>query len=454
MPALHWFRRDLRLHDNPALTAAADASRSDGGEVVGLFVLDDETPNYQGYDYRVGGAQRWWLHHSLEALSKDMGGRLLLRHGRADKVVREVAKDIGASSVHAGRLEEPWERESEEALADLVTFHEQDTLVPPGEVRTGGGAYFKVYGPFWRALTHRLPPDEPLPKARVKWATPPKGDTLASWKLLPTKPDWSTGFDEDWTPGEEGAARHLEAFEAEVARYDARRNLPSEEGTSRLSPHLHWGEVSPRQLWYALHRLKGGSFLKELAWRDFARAAMLVQPDIGWTNGREKMNGLRHRTGKAADADFRAWAKGRTGYPIVDAGMRQLWTTGWMHNRVRMIVASFLAKHLLLDWRRGERWFWDTLVDADYGNNSLNWQWVAGTGSDSQIASRIMTPIGQSEKFGAGDYIRRWVPELADLDDRLIHDPPDEARGDYPTKIVEHREGRERYLAALAKARG
>lgn len=235
--------------------------------------------------------------------------------------------------------------------------------------------------------------------------------------------------------------------------YAARRDLPSQEGTSRLSPHLHMGEISARQLWHALDRRRGAKFLTELAWRDFSRSAMLAQPDIGSQDGRRNLAALPWRTGKAAGQDFIAWAKGRTGYPIVDAGMRQLWATGWMHNRVRMIATSFLTKHLLVDWRRGAAWFWDTLVDADYGNNSLNWQWVAGAGTDSQIFSRIMAPLTQSAKFDAAPFIRRWVPELAGLGDAEIHDPPDEARGAYPAKIVGHREGRERALAALAKAR-
>ena len=213
------------------------------------------------------------------------------------------------------------------------------------------------------------------------------------------------------------------------------------------------GEVSARQVWHSLHGKGGAKFLKELAWRDFSRQAMIAQPDIGWTNGRTAMNRLPWRAGKAADADFAAWTKGITGYPIVDAGMRQLWRTGWMHNRVRMIVASFLTKHFLIDWRRGERWFWDTLVDADYGNNSLNWQWIAGTGTASQMFNRIMAPLVQSEKFDAGDFIREWVPELAHLSDAHIHDPPDEARGGYPAKVIGHREGRDRALAALAKMR-
>ena len=435
---VHWFRRDLRLADNRALSAACAA-----GKVVPLFVLDDDTPG----DFRIGGAQRWWLHHSLTALSESLGGKLLLRRGKAADVVRAVAAEVGSSEVHANRLYEPWEAASEAALDDLVTFHDSDAIVPPERIATAAGTSFKVYGAFWRGLAEQLPPDEPgdVPAA-IDLAPLPMSDDLASWKLLPTHPDWATGFGTEWTPGEAGAAERLTDFAAEVAHYSARRDLPSEEGTSRLSPHLHWGEVSPRQVWRALHLRGGAKFLKELAWRDFARSAIRAQPDLGTRNGRAAFDRL---TWRDAPADLAAWQQGRTGFPIVDAGMRQLWASGWMHNRVRMIVASFLVKHLLIDWRAGAMWFWDTLVDADYGNNSLNWQWVAGTGTASQPFFRIMAPLVQSEKFAAADYIRLWVPELAHLSDAAIHDPADDVRGAYPLKLIGHREARERALAAF-----
>ncbi|MEO6433574.1 MAG: deoxyribodipyrimidine photo-lyase [Sphingomicrobium sp.] len=449
MPALLWFRRDLRLADNVALLAALA-----NGPVVPLFVLDDESPQWQGRDYRIGAAQRWWLHRGLAALNRSLGGKLVLRRGRAADVVVAVAGEIGASAIHATRLYEPWEIATEEALGNRLTLHDGDTLVPPSEVRTASGQSYKIYGPFWRRLSTLLPPSPPLPTPGAPTiADGPTSERLDAWGLRPTKPDWASKFGFDWTPGEAGAAAKLEEFAAHAAAYADQRNLPSIEGTSRLSPHLHWGEVSARQVWHRLDRRNGSKFLKELAWRDFSRSAMLAQPDIGWTNGGSRFNRLEWRTGREADADFAAWTRGRTGFPLVDAGMRQLWTSGWMHNRVRMIVASFLTRHLLIDWRRGERWFWDKLVDADYGNNSLNWQWVAGTGTDSQPFNRIMAPIMQSAKFDAAGYIRRWVPELAHLGDADIHAPADDQRGCYPLRIVGHAEGRARALAALAKLR-
>ena len=302
------------------------------------------------------------------------------------------------------------------------------------------------------AEPHDAPRDIPAPSL---W---PGSDDLADWDLLKTDPDWAKRFGEDWTPGEAAARARVADFIDEAADYDEARNLPSKEDSSRLSPHLHWGEVSPAYVWHriaAVGRGKAGvnTFLKELAWRDYAQNVILQFGDYARKNARDRFDALQWRTGKDAEADFAAWTKGRTGYPIVDAGMRQLWATGWMHNRVRMIAASFLVKHLLIDWRRGERWYWDCLVDADYANNAVNWQWVAGTGIDSNMFVRIMAPLSQSEKFAAGDYIRQWVPELAALDDDAIHDPHEAgcAPRDYPAKRIEHRAARERALAAYAQ---
>lgn len=275
---------------------------------------------------------------------------------------------------------------------------------------------------------------------------------IEDWCLLSVRANWARGFGEDWSPGEAEGLRKLDAWSGEVCRYEAHRDRPAEEDTSRLSPHLHFGELSPRQLYQGVAARHGAiKFLKELAWRDFTAGVIVSEPDYADRNGRPRYDRLPWRHGVAAKRDLDAWRQGRTGYPIVDAGMRQLWTTGWMHNRVRMIAASFLVKHLLIDWREGERWFWDCLVDADYGNNSVNWQWVAGTGIDSNMFGRIMAPLSQSEKFEAAPYIRQWVPELAHLPDDAIHDPEEAGLlpENYPPKIIGHREGRERALAAV-----
>jgi len=451
-PVLVWFRRDLRLSDQAALIAAASE-----GPVIPVYILDDETPRHRA----MGAASRWWLHHSLDALDRalrDRGSRLILRRGAAAEQLATLARETGAGRVHCLRHYEPWWRNAERAVArelELVC-HDGNYLAPPGSVTTGSGQPYKIYTPFWRALREHMPPPAPA-RAPHSIAAPgawPRSDRLEDWRLLPDKPDWAGGFRDEWTPGEEGARERLDAFVPIAAAYDVERNLPSKEGSARLSPHLHFGEISPATVWRRIEKARGDTtiFLKELAWRDYAQNIILQYPDYGMKNGRDALDSLAWRRSKA---DLLAWQRGRTGYPIVDAGMRQLWASGWMHNRVRMIAASFLIKHLLIDWREGERWFWDTLVDADYGNNSVNWQWTAGTGIDSNMFVRIMAPITQSAKFDAAAYIRQWVPELAHLPDDAVHDP--DAAGcrpeTYPAKIIGHREARERALAAAKQVR-
>ncbi|MFC3581477.1 cryptochrome/photolyase family protein [Sphingomonas hylomeconis] len=454
-PTLLWLRRDLRLADHAALLAAVDE-----GPVIPIYILDDDTPKHR----KMGGASRWWLHHSLASLDKklrDKGARLILRRGVAAEVLAELAEQTGAKRVHCLSHYEPWWRNAEHAVArklDLVC-HDGNYLSPPGTITTGAGQPYKIYTPFWRALNEHMPPPPPRPApdaipAPNHW---PDSDRLADWQLLPTKPDWAGGFAKEWTPGEGGAHERLADFLPHAVDYDTGRNLPSDELTSRLSPHLHHGEISPATVWHHVLKAKGDAtiYLKEIAWRDYAQNVILQYPDYGRENGRPNLDTLAWRTGAEAKADLEAWQQGRTGYPIVDAGMRQLWTSGWMHNRVRMITASFLIKHLLIDWRRGEEWFWDCLVDADYGSNTVNWQWTAGTGIDANMFSRIMAPLTQSAKFDAADYIREWVPELAGLGDAAIHDPDESGcrPRDYPAKIIGHREGRERALAAMKRTR-
>lgn len=446
VPVLVWLRRDLRLSDQPAFCAAASE-----GPVIPVFVLDDATAG----DRKLGGASRWWLHHGLEALARDLGKRqskLILRRGDAVAELVKIAEETGARSVYAIRHYEPWWREAEQALAERLDLHLHDGnyLLPPGHVVTGGGQPYKIYTPFAKAAMQLLPGREPLDAPKL--ANPeswPASDDLAGWKLLPEKPDWAAGLRGQWRCGEDAALGVLHDFLDRANRYETHRNLPSVEGTSRLSPHLHWGEISPTQVWRALAG-RGGQgitiFREELLWRDYAQGVIAQFPDYPQQNYREEFDRLPWRR---SEADLKAWQQGRTGYPIVDAGMRQLWATGWMHNRVRMIAASFLVKHLLIDWRDGERWFWDTLVDADYANNGVNWQWVAGAGIDANLFTRIMAPLTQSAKFDAADYIREWVPELAGLSDADIHDPSNDRRPEgYPAKLIGHREARERALAA------
>jgi deoxyribodipyrimidine photo-lyase len=455
MTQIVWFRRDLRLADQAALTAAVNS----GAPVIPVFILDDETPKHR----RMGGASRWWLHHSLQSLDKDLrklGSRLILRRGNVCDVLPALVAETGANAVHCIRHYEPWWRNAERALKETVplTKHNGNYLLPMGSVKTGSGGDFKIYTPFWRALSAHMPPAEPLP-APTRITAPdswPVSDNLDDWNLLPARPDWAGGMRDFWKVGEAAAHDRLNAFLPKAKRYDENRNFPSITGTSFLSPHLHFGEISPGQCWHAAMRA-GGSvevFLKELVWRDYGQNVITQYPDYASKNARGTFDALLWRDVKepAVAAELKAWQQGRTGYPIVDAGMRELWATGWMHNRVRMITASFLIKHLLIDWREGEQWFWDTLVDADYGSNATNWQWTAGTGVDSNMFVRIMAPLTQSEKFDAAAYIRKWVPELSELDAPYIHDPEEFGRRpkDYPAKIIGHRIARERALAAFA----
>lgn len=457
-PQIVWLRRDLRLSDQRAFCAAAES-----GPIVPLYVLDDE----RTADRKLGGASRWWLHGSLASLDASLGrhrSRLILRRGDAAKEIEKLAGELGTDQVHALRHYEPWWREAEEAVSQSLDLHLYDGnyLMPPGSVTTGSGDPYKIYTPFAKALTQAYPGADPLPEPSfTNPDTWPDTDNLKDWNLLPEKPDWAGGFREAWEPGESAAQAQLDDFAERVAEYEEDRNRPSIDGSSRLSPHLHWGEISPAQVWKALEGKRGqgvSTFRGEIIWRDYAQTVLCQFPRYPESNYRDRFDDFPWRNpnrGHLIEEDLRAWQKGRTGYPIVDAGMRQLWATGWMHNRVRMIAASFLIKHLLIDWREGERWFWDTLVDADYANNGVNWQWVAGTGVDSNMFPRIMAPLTQSEKFDAAGYIREWVPELADLSDEAIHDPSGEDRPEgYPDKIIAHKAARERALEAYATIKG
>ena len=465
-PVIWWLRQDLRLADNPALSAALKT----GAPLIALYILDDETPGV----WRIGGAARWWLHHSLRALAGDLetrGATLTLRRGRAAEILPELVRETGARAVFWNRQYEPFAIARDAVLkvaleqhGVVVTSSNGALLVEPWTVKTGSDGPFRVFTPFWKAASSRIAVDAllPQPKRIAAPAGPPRSDALEAWNLAPRAPDWATGFAPLWQPGEAGAKQRLAAFIDEaLPAYATDRDKPDRSGTSRLSPHLHWGEISPRTVWRAIAtRAEAGGgglssqadkFFSELGWREFAHHLLFHFPHIPDGNFRAAFDAFPWRQD---DNALRAWRRGRTGYPIVDAGMRELWTTGWMHNRVRMIVASFLIKDLLLDWREGERWFWDTLLDADLANNAASWQWVAGSGADAAPYFRIFNPVTQGEKFDPdGTYVRRWLPELAALDTRLIHRPWQSSTPpkDYPARIVDHAAARDRALAAFAK---
>ncbi len=420
-PVIMWFRQDLRITDQPALAAAAAA-----GSVIPLYILDDETPGAWCW----GGASRWWLHHSLRSLATKIP--LVYRHGLAERVLEQVIAETGAVSVYFTRDYAPWSGHLEARVKLLceragVACHRFGgfLLHEPESIRNGSGEFFKVYTPFSRACFAKGEPRVPKPAVRpALWDGSVKSETLESFSLLPINPDWSAGLNAAWRPGEASAQSLLRRFLGEgLPNYADGRDRPDQPNTSRLSPHLHWGEISPHQVWHVTRQAidastgkldRGGEkFLKEILWREFSYHLLHHVPDFPEQTFRTEFEDFQWSDDKTA---LRRWQKGETGYPIVDAGMRELWTTGTMHNRVRMIAASFLIKDLLVPWQHGERWFWDTLVDADIAANSASWQWVAGCGADAAPYFRVFNPVLQGEKFDPdGIYVKRWVPELREV---------------------------------------
>jgi deoxyribodipyrimidine photo-lyase len=471
MTILLWFRQDLRLRDNPALAYAAKH-----GLVLPVFILD-ETPEPHGRS--PGGAARWWLHHSLDALKRSLGG-LLLRRGDPRRIIPELVATCKVDAVCWNRCYEPHAIERDTSIkaalkrlgAGVESFN-ASLMHEPWQIKSGDGQPYKVYTPFWRACLRQNPAaPQPVPRFRLA-PFPVVSDRLDDWQLLPRHPDWAGGFASAWTAGEAAAAKRLNRFlRGNLNGYATLRDRPDGRNVSRMSPHLHWGEISPRQVWAATSRqleaeprarADGEKFLAELGWREFAYHLLYHFPDIPRANWKKEFDAFAWHGSRE---QLRAWQRGQTGYPLVDAGMRELWATGYMHNRVRMITASFLVKHLRIDWRCGEKWFWDTLVDADLANNVVGWQWVAGSGPDAAPYFRVFNPIEQGRKFDSdGDYVRRWCPELARLPAGYIHAPfeaPETVLKEagvrlaetYPAPIVGHKAAREAALASYQEIRG
>lgn len=478
--SLHWFRDDLRLADNPALAAAVA-----NGPTLCLYILDEG-----GARRPPGGASRWWLSRSLASLGASLaqrGGELVIMRGDPAAILPRVAAQAKVDLVTWNRR---YERETIALDTDLKTAltaagrrvgtFNAALLNEPWQVTTKTGDPVKVFSPYWRAARAlgEPPAPGPAPARIVPLPLPAALSAMAASRedlaLEPTTPDWAGGLREAWTPGEAGAATALTDFLCgPLDGYGEGRNRPDYVSTSRLSPHLRFGEIGPRQIWHATRSaVESGEatastsdaekFLSEIGWREFSYHLLFYNPELATRNFNARFDAFPWRRDEAA---LKAWQRGATGYPIIDAGLRELWTTGWMHNRVRMIVASFLIKHLLIDWREGEAWFWDTLVDADPANNAASWQWVAGSGADAAPYFRIFNPVTQGLKFDPdGLYVRRWVPEIAALPDALIHEPWKADTGtlrragirlgeSYPRPIVDLDAGRERALAALAATR-
>ncbi|NVN44620.1 deoxyribodipyrimidine photo-lyase [Asaia siamensis] len=478
-PALLWFRDDLRLADHPALNAALDAH----GECLCVYILDSS-----GSTRSPGGASKWFLHETLTAFSKSVeahGGNCLILEGDPAKLIPQLMKKAGAEKLYCHHRYQKAAREQDDAIAtalekagsEMVRLH-GTLLRAPETVTTKTGTPYKIFTAWWKGFKALGTPSQPV-------ATPNKC-ALKSWDailkdagkalkpadigkaLLPTQPDWASKMAEYWEFGEDAAQEIAKDFAAgPLDHYGTGRNDMAAEESSRLSPYLRLGVISPRQVWHYCAD-KGAKedreiYLSELGWRDFSWYTLFHNPHLPDRNLKSQFDSLGWRHSRK---DLAAWQRGQTGIPVVDAGMRQLWETGWMHNRARMIVASFLAKHLLIDWREGENWFWDTLIDADPASNAVNWQWVAGTGIEASPFFRIFNPLRQTDKFDPkGDYIRRWVPELSRLPDDAIAAPWDAAPEvlekagvrigkTYPRPIVSLSDGRDRAMAAYRKTRG
>lgn len=462
-PSIVWFRRDLRLADHEALLAAI----ARGGSVIPVFIWspDEEAP------WAPGAASRWWLHESLrafEASLRAIGGKLVIRRGPSLDALRRLIKETGATAVYWSRIYESAAIERDRAVkaalrADGVEAKSFNSalLHEPWTIQTQQGKPYQVFTPFYRACQALDAPSTPRPAP----AYLPSAPSIPSMSIedLALRPSirWYDGMAAAWHPGEEGARKRLAGFRSRAPHYKTERDRPDHESTSRLSPHLHFGEISPRQIWWTIRKAHpGGSaepYLRQLIWREFAHHLLYHFPHTPTEPLRPEFK----RFPWAENPNFlKAWQKGRTGYPIVDAGMRELWTTGWMHNRVRMIVASFLVKDLLIPWQAGAAWFWDTLVDANLANTTLGWQWTAGCGADAAPYFRIFNPILQGEKFDPdGAYVKKWVPELAALPSRLVHrvmeadrralsDAGVELGVHYPRPLVDHSAARDMALSA------
>ena len=465
MSTIVWFREDLRLADNPALSAAAKR-----GPILPIFILTDHGTR------SLGGASRWWLHHSLQALRSDLAG-LSLHRGDPVSILETLARQTGATAIYWNRRYDPGAVAQDTAVKTRLTESGLEVrsfnaalLNEPWEIATGSDTPYKVFTPYWKAARKR-PVTDPLPTPTITLLQRPEGnDTRSDWTLNSVATNWKRTWINKWQPGEAGACARLKTFLDEGLKdYGLDRDRPDLSATSRLSPHLHFGEISPRQIYAAVNFHAGlngmlafgtEKFLSEVGWREFSHHLLYHFPTMATENWRPAFNSYPWRN---APKDLAAWQRGRTGYPFVDAGLRELWQTGFMHNRARMIAASFLVKHLRIDWREGEAWFWDTLLDADAANNAAGWQWVAGSGADAAPYFRIFNPIVQGQRFDPnGSYVRRWCPELAELDTKFIHAPWEASPMElsaagitlgktYPRPIVDHGQARAEALEQYRK---
>lgn len=462
--SIMWFRQDLRLDDNPALSAAIHR-----GQVLPLYILDDDP------DWNLGGASRWWLHESLKALNESLNNNLWILEGDAREILPGFAEEQEVAHIFWNRCYEPHRSNSDRTLKEQlsekgidVQSYNGNLMWEPWENLKQDGSPYKVFTPFYKnAIAEQLTLAAPKDQFESIETVPCVQDAtrIEELRLLP-KNNWYIKISSSWTPGEAGAHKRLEDFlNAGMSNYREGRDFPALQSVSRLSPHLHFGEISPRRAAQAVRHFGGidtaeeqaEHFIRELAWREFSYYSLYHFPNLTQSNIKSQFDRFPWRRD---DESVSLWQQGQTGFPLIDAGMRELWQTGYMHNRVRMIVASFLIKNLMIHWQEGARWFWDCLVDADLANNSCSWQWVAGSGADAAPYFRIFNPVTQSQKFDSrGEYIRKFLPELCKLSNKAIHDPSSASTAElheagvilgenYPHRMVDLKESRARALDA------
>lgn len=472
--AICWFRQDLRLSDNPALVSAAKHHN-----VIPIYILDDKNiadskneAQYNKAQYAMGAASRWWLHHSLNALNESLGGNLSVYQGNPQDILADIIARFDVEAIYWNRCYEPWRIERDMKIKEYLKSQDISVetsngslLWEPWNIQKDDGTPYKVFTPFYRkGCLNSSEPREPLaiPK-QVEYIKDSANIGIEALDLLPNI-RWDQKMEEYWQIGEAAAHQRFDEFiEEGLASYKDGRNIPSKPYVSRLSPYLHFGQISPNQLWYRVRNIGDDKhidhFCSELGWREFSYSQLYHNPDLPTKNLQDKFDNFPWEDN---DQYLKAWQEGLTGVPMVDAGMRELWQTGYMHNRVRMIVGSFLVKNLQLHWHHGERWFWDTLVDADLANNSASWQWIAGCGADAAPYFRIFNPVTQGQKFdSSGEYVRKYIPEIAKLPDKYLFSPweapelilqtADVKLGEtYPKPIVDLKQSREKALAAFS----
>lgn len=465
-----WFRRDLRLNDHTPLIKALKHAKETGAKILPLYIWDTLSPK----TIKLGSASKWWLHYSLIDLQESLKKRssdLILRSGPAVDVIRELTNEVNVKAIYFHHSVLPGENEIENDLATLCEEKSIDykrfkgeLLFHPSKIKTGSNTPYKVFTPFWRACLQQDLPSKPLavPKQIPNPNHWPSSENLESWSLLPTNPNWAKGVEERWHPGESNVSKVVNNFISHaMADYKKMRDYPSITGTSKISSYLAFGNISIRGLWHTVDGKEGADFYqRELGWREFCYHLLFHWPEIVEQPFQEKFKTF---TWEDNPELLKAWQEGKTGFPIIDAAMRQLWQTGWMHNRLRMIVGSFLVKNLRQHWHHGADWFWDTLLDADLANNTGGWQWVAGTGADAAPYFRIFNPVTQSEKFDKeGEFICEFIPELKELPVKYIHNPSEAPKEildqagvilgkTYPKAIVNLKESRQKALDAYTK---